>query len=122
MNSLLRGGRETPGSPVRVEHLLASTRNDCEPVVREMHPEVGEAIDWLSRYGAARMTGTGATVFAPFGSREQAVEVANSVPSAVARTDGPRTQSIATARLRESVCGVEGEFGSSSQPWGVAKR
>ena len=45
-----------------------------------MHPEVGEAIDWLSRYGAARMTGTGATVFAPLGSREQAMEVASSVP------------------------------------------
>ena len=80
MNNLLRGGFETPASPVRVAHLFASTRNDCEPVVREMYPEVGEAIDWLSRYGAARMTGTGATVFAPFGSREQAVEVANSVP------------------------------------------
>ena len=80
MNSPLRGGFETPASPVRVAHLLASTRNDCEPVVRAMHPEVGEALDWLSRYGAARMTGTGATVFAPFGSRERAVEVANSVP------------------------------------------
>ena len=80
MNRLLRGGLGTPASPVRLAHLLASTRNECEPVVREMHPEVGEAIDWLSRYGTARMTGTGATVFAPFGSREQAVEVANSVP------------------------------------------
>ena len=80
MNGLLRGGYETPGAPVRVDHLLASACNDCEPVVREMRPEVGEAIDWLSRYGRARMTGTGATVFAPFGSREQAVEVARSVP------------------------------------------
>ena len=80
MSSLLRGGSGTPASPVRIAHLLASTRNDCEPVVRGMHPEVGEAIDWLSRHGVARMTGTGATVFAPFGSREQAVEVANSVP------------------------------------------
>ena len=80
MNSLLRGGCETPGAPVRVGHLLASARNDCEPVVRQMHPEVGDAIDWLSMYGRARMTGTGATVFAPFGSHEQAVEVASSVP------------------------------------------
>ena len=80
MNDLLRGGLETPGSPVRIESLLASARNDCEPVVRAMHPEVGEAIDWLSRHAQARMTGTGATVFAPFGSRERAIEVADSVP------------------------------------------
>lgn len=80
MNSLLRGGLESHESPVRIEYLLASARNDCEPVVREMHPEVGKAIDWLSRYARARMTGTGATVFAPFGSRERAMEVADSVP------------------------------------------
>ena len=80
MNGLLRGGCEPPDSPVRIEHLLASARNDCEPVVREMHPEVGEAIDWLSEHGRARMTGTGATVFAPFGSRERAVEVAGGAP------------------------------------------
>ena len=81
MNDLLRDGFETPESPVRVEHLLAGARNDCEPVVREMHPEVGEAIDWLSHRARARMTGTGATVFAPFGSRERAVEVAGEAPA-----------------------------------------
>ena len=80
MNDLLRDVSETPESPVQIEHLLASARNDCEPVVREMHPEVGEAIDWLSQYARARMTGTGATVFAPFGSRARAVEVAGEVP------------------------------------------
>ena len=80
MNGLLRSRCEPPDSPVRIEHLLSSARNDCEPVVREMHPEVGEAIDWLSEHGRARMTGTGATVFAPFGSRERAVEVAGGAP------------------------------------------
>ncbi len=80
MDRLLRGGSGTPEPPVRVERLLISARNDCEPVVREMHPEVGEAIDWLSQHARARMTGTGATVFAPFGSRERAVEVADGTP------------------------------------------
>ena len=81
MNDLLGGGSGAPDSPVRIERLLAAARNDCEPVVREMHPRVGEAIDWLSRYSRARMTGTGATVFAPFGSRRRAVEVAGAVPA-----------------------------------------
>ena len=80
MKELLRGDSGTPESPVRIEHLLLSAGNDCEPVVREMHPEVGEALDWLSHHARARMTGTGATVFAPFGSRERAVEVAGAIP------------------------------------------
>ena len=80
MNDLLGGGSDTPKLPVEVGRLLAATHNDCEPVVRTLHPEVGEALDWLSRRARARMTGTGATVFAPLGSREQAVEIASSVP------------------------------------------
>ena len=80
MKDLLRGESGAPESPARIERLLISARNDCEPVVRELHPEVGEALDWLSRHARARMTGTGATVFAPFGSRERAVEVAGTVP------------------------------------------
>ena len=81
MKDLIRGESGTPESPARIERLLVSARNDCEPVVREMHPEVGEALDWLSHHSHARMTGTGATVFAPFGTRERAVEVADRTPS-----------------------------------------
>ena len=81
MKSLFRGGPGTPESPLPVKRLLDATRNDCEPVVREMHPGVGDALDWLSRYSRARMTGTGATVFASFGARERAVEIARAVPA-----------------------------------------
>ena len=81
ISRLLPGREGSPDTPVRIEPLLAAARNDCEPVVRAMHPPVGEAIDWLSRYSRGRMTGTGATAFAPFGTREQALEVANAVPA-----------------------------------------
>ena len=67
MKDLLPGKSGTPESPVRIERLLISAGNDCEPVVRKMHPEVGEALDWLSHHARARMTGTGATVFARSG-------------------------------------------------------
>ena len=80
MKDLLRGESEAPESPARIERLLISARNDCEPVVRVMHPEVGEALDWLSQHARARMTGTGAAVFAPFRSRERAVEIADRAP------------------------------------------
>ena len=86
MNGQFGGGSEAPRSPVPIEpvpieSLLAAAHNDCEPLVRALYPQVGEAIDWLSRYSRARMTGTGATVFAPFESRVQAVEVASVVPA-----------------------------------------
>lgn len=81
MNHLLRSESGTPEAQVRIERLLLCAGNDCEPVVRQMHPEVGEALDWLSRHARARMTGTGATVFAPFESRAQAVEVAEKTPA-----------------------------------------
>jgi len=38
-------------------------RNDCEAVVRRLHREVAEALDWLGQFGNARLTGTGACVF-----------------------------------------------------------
>jgi 4-diphosphocytidyl-2-C-methyl-D-erythritol kinase len=55
-------------------------RNDCEPVVRARAPEVADALDWLARFAPARMTGTGACVFAVFGSAAEAERLAAQVP------------------------------------------
>ncbi|HUL46369.1 MAG TPA: 4-(cytidine 5'-diphospho)-2-C-methyl-D-erythritol kinase [Steroidobacteraceae bacterium] len=55
-------------------------RNDCEPVVRRLCPEVGEALDWLGRFAPARLTGTGSCVFAAFGSAIEADRLAARVP------------------------------------------
>jgi 4-diphosphocytidyl-2-C-methyl-D-erythritol kinase len=64
-------------------------RNDCEPVVRALAPEVGEALDWLGRFAPARLTGTGSCVFAACESAAEAERLAARVPdrwrSAVAR-------------------------------------
>ncbi len=54
--------------------------NVCEPVVRRHYPEVGAALDWLARYAPARMSGTGAAVFAAFPDEAQARAVASEVP------------------------------------------
>jgi 4-diphosphocytidyl-2-C-methyl-D-erythritol kinase len=37
--------------------------NDCEPVARRLFPPVAQALDYLQRFGDARLTGTGACVF-----------------------------------------------------------
>lgn len=55
-------------------------RNDCEPVVRALFPEVAEALDWLGRYAPARLTGTGACVYAACASASEAERLAARVP------------------------------------------
>lgn len=50
-------------------------RNVCTSVVCENYPEVSQAIDIIGKYSKARMSGTGASVFAEFDSKEQAEEV-----------------------------------------------
>lgn len=50
--------------PLTIHDFLASGGgNDCLTVVRRRYPEVARAFDWLSRFGDARLTGTGACVF-----------------------------------------------------------
>jgi 4-diphosphocytidyl-2-C-methyl-D-erythritol kinase len=61
--------------------LRGSDTNVCEPVVRKLYPEVGAAIDWLSQYAPARMSGTGASVFAAIDSLRQAEVVKSRVPT-----------------------------------------
>ena len=55
-------------------------RNDCEPVVRARFPAVAEALDWLTNFQPARMTGTGSCIFAAFDSAMDAERVAARVP------------------------------------------
>jgi 4-diphosphocytidyl-2-C-methyl-D-erythritol kinase len=58
----------------------AGGRNDCESVVRARFPEVADALDWLAARGPARLTGTGACLFAGFASAAEAERVAAQVP------------------------------------------
>ncbi|MEX2334629.1 MAG: 4-(cytidine 5'-diphospho)-2-C-methyl-D-erythritol kinase, partial [Pseudohongiella sp.] len=39
--------------------LAGQSRNDCETLVRKLYPAVDAALDWLSQFAPARMTGTG---------------------------------------------------------------
>jgi 4-diphosphocytidyl-2-C-methyl-D-erythritol kinase len=55
-------------------------RNDCEPVVRARCPEVAAALDWLSRYAPARLTGTGSCIFASCATAIEAERIAARVP------------------------------------------
>ena len=58
----------------------ATTRNDCEPVVRARYAEVADALDWLGKSAPARLTGTGSCIFAGFESAIEAERVAARTP------------------------------------------
>lgn len=62
--------------PLKIRDFLAGTdTNDCLTLVRRRYPEVGDALDWLGQFASARLTGTGACVFASFEDEPTAREV-----------------------------------------------
>jgi 4-diphosphocytidyl-2-C-methyl-D-erythritol kinase len=73
----------TRNSPrITIADFLAGERgNDCLPVVRGRYPEVAQALDWLDGCGGGYLTGTGACVFAEFGSEGEARGAMAQVPS-----------------------------------------
>ncbi|MCK3657365.1 4-(cytidine 5'-diphospho)-2-C-methyl-D-erythritol kinase [Pasteurellaceae bacterium Pebbles2] len=72
--------RNTPKKPLSTL-LTEKYTNDCEKVVRNHYPEVEEVLSWLLKYAPARLTGTGACVFAEFNSEQAAQAVFNSKPT-----------------------------------------
>ncbi len=55
--------------------------NDLQSVVVSRFPEVARHLEWLAQFGEARMTGSGACVFASFGTEEAAREVLRRLPA-----------------------------------------
>ena len=62
------------------DFLAGRSRNDCEAVTRALYPAVAEALDWLAQFTEARMTGTGASVFARCKSRAEAEQLLARLP------------------------------------------
>ena len=51
-------------APIKIADFISGAgRNDLQPVVVRKYPEVARHLDWLGRFGDARMTGSGACVF-----------------------------------------------------------
>lgn len=58
-------------------------RNDCEDVVRRLYPEVDQSMEWLKKFGPARLTGTGACIFGRFPTESAARIIWESKPSGI---------------------------------------
>lgn len=63
--------------------LAGQSRNDCEALVRKLYPAVDAALDWLSQFAPARLTGTGSSVFAAFSDEAQARTVLAQLPAGI---------------------------------------
>jgi 4-diphosphocytidyl-2-C-methyl-D-erythritol kinase len=72
--------RDTPNITVAA-FLEQGGRNDCQNLVRKLYPPVDQALNWLSQFTSnARMTGTGASVFAAFDTEAEAQTVLAQAP------------------------------------------
>ena len=93
--------------PIKIRDFLnGSTENVCEPVVSALYPEVKEALTWLDKFSEAKLTGTGACIFASFESEQAAQKIAAQVPD--------KWQVFIAKGLNETH--IEKSY------WGVAKR
>ena len=59
------------------------TRNDLRPVAQRLFPVIAQYADWLEQFAPARMTGSGACVFAEFASEALARKACEQMPTAM---------------------------------------
>ncbi len=68
--------------PIKIAAFLEQgAGNDCENVVKSLYPEVKNALDWLSQFAPAQLTGTGSCLFARFADEASARDVFSNRPA-----------------------------------------
>ncbi|WP_461521056.1 4-(cytidine 5'-diphospho)-2-C-methyl-D-erythritol kinase [Porticoccus sp.] len=68
--------------PIKIRAFLErGGRNDCQTVVEALYPQVKKARLWLAQFAEARLTGTGACLFARFASEADARSVLEQMPA-----------------------------------------
>ena len=87
-------------------------RNDLEPVVCRLYPQVDKALKWLANYGLARMTGSGACVFLAVETESHGREILTQCPQTLAQGFVARGVNVHP---------IHRQYGDIMN-WGVAKR
>ena len=72
--------RNTPALTISALSGTPSTRNDLQAVAIRHCPAIAEALDWLSQWGDARMSGSGSGVFVPVADEDSARSIAGASP------------------------------------------
>ncbi len=75
------GGVSAQPQCLSLAAIMARTRNDLQQVACAEFPAVAEALQWLSQYAPARITGSGACVFACFDNEARARQVLAGLPT-----------------------------------------
>lgn len=74
--------RDTPA--IKIAPFSAGVgHNDLQSVVVRRYPDVARHLEWLGQFGAAQMTGSGACVFASFGTEAAARDVLDQLPESM---------------------------------------
>lgn len=69
-------------APIKIAAFLdRGARNDCQPIVRSLYPEIDKALNWLDNFGEARLTGTGGCLYAAFETESLAQEIREQLPA-----------------------------------------
>jgi len=67
--------------PITIRAFLDGDGNNvCQPVACSLYPEIQQALNWLSQFSPARMTGTGSCIYAIFDSAEKANIIKSQIP------------------------------------------
>jgi 4-diphosphocytidyl-2-C-methyl-D-erythritol kinase len=72
--------RNTPVTTIRAFREQGG-HNDCAATVCGRYPKVAEALDWLGKYAPAKLTGTGACIFAALPDAQAANRVRAQMPA-----------------------------------------
>ena len=68
--------------PITIAHFLQGHgTNVLEPVVRNISPEIDEALNWLSSFSPARLTGSGSCIFSAVDSQQIAENILTKLPN-----------------------------------------
>ena len=55
-------------------------KNDCQPIVEALYPEIKRARQWLEKFSFAKLTGTGGCLFSSFSTEAEAQFVQKKIP------------------------------------------
>jgi 4-diphosphocytidyl-2-C-methyl-D-erythritol kinase len=88
-------------SPIKIAAFLeGGNGNSCEPLVRKLYPDVDKALIWLNQFSPAKLTGTGACVFASFQDQATAEAVCAQRPNNI---DGFVARGVNTSPLHKAL-------------------
>ena len=88
-------------SPIKMSDFLSGgvkTHNDCQAVACQIEPEIEQVLNWLNKFGSARMTGTGSSFFISCESKNKAETIFAKLPQSM---NGIVTQGLNISLVHE---------------------